>query len=60
MGGSGLGLSIAKAIVEKHSGTLSFSSAPGRTTFFFDLPLTLSGQGAENDATGNISDPVVI
>jgi PAS domain S-box-containing protein len=59
MGGSGLGLSIAKAIVEKHSGTVSFSSAPGRTTFFFDLPIALSGQKAEDDATGSVSDSVV-
>ncbi len=59
MGGSGLGLSIAKAIVEKHSGTVSFSSAPGRTMFFFDLPLALTGQKAEGDATGSVRDPVV-
>jgi len=37
-GGSGLGLSITKAIVEHMSGQVGFESEPGRTTFFFDLP----------------------
>jgi signal transduction histidine kinase len=37
-GGSGLGLSITKAIVEHMSGHVGFESAPGRTTFYFDLP----------------------
>lgn len=39
-GGTGLGLSIAKLIVEKHAGTLRFSSKPGEgSTFFFDIGL---------------------
>jgi len=37
-GGSGLGLSITKAIVEHMSGHVGFQSEPGRTTFYFDLP----------------------
>jgi signal transduction histidine kinase len=39
VGGTGLGLHIAKAIVEKHCGTIGFRSNPGiGTTFFVNLP----------------------
>lgn len=38
-GGAGLGLSIAKAIIQQHSGTISYESTVGRgTSFYFDLP----------------------
>jgi signal transduction histidine kinase len=37
-GGSGLGLSIAKAIVERHGGTIGVTSVPGRTEFRIALP----------------------
>jgi signal transduction histidine kinase len=36
--GSGLGLSIVKAIVERHGGTITAASAPGRTVFEIVLP----------------------
>jgi len=37
-GGSGLGLTIAKAIVERHGGEVSAASQPGRTVFTIRLP----------------------
>jgi signal transduction histidine kinase len=41
--GSGLGLSIARAIVERHTGTIGVTSAPGRTAFTIELPQDPSG-----------------
>ena len=37
-GGSGLGLSIVKAIIERHQGRISVTSVPGHTTFEVILP----------------------
>lgn len=38
-GGTGLGLAISREIVERHEGTVGYDSMPGRTEFYFTLPL---------------------
>ncbi len=37
--GSGLGLDIVKKIIEKHNGSITFTSSPGQTTFTVSLPM---------------------
>jgi len=45
-GGLGLGLAIARAIVEQHHGQVGVESAPGRgATFWFTLPLEVAPEG---------------
>jgi two-component system OmpR family sensor kinase len=44
--GSGLGLSIVKAIVERHGGTMSVTSRPGRTEFVITLPEQIQSRSA--------------
>ena len=47
--GAGLGLSIAKAIIEKHGGQISFETGPGNgTCFYFDLPEWHSESGRQS------------
>jgi signal transduction histidine kinase len=36
--GSGLGLTIARAIILQHGGSIQVASVPGRTEFWFELP----------------------
>ncbi|MFT0531746.1 nitrogen regulation protein NR(II) [Castellaniella hirudinis] len=40
--GAGLGLSLAKACLQRHGGLLEFDSRPGRTEFRFLLPLDVA------------------
>lgn len=44
--GSGLGLSIVKAIVERHRGQIAVTSSPGHTTFELTLPRLTTGTGS--------------
>lgn len=44
-GGAGLGLAIAREIVELHGGTISAASEAGRTTFTVTLPASGPGRG---------------
>ncbi|HVX12110.1 MAG TPA: ATP-binding protein [Pirellulales bacterium] len=66
--GTGLGLSLAKELVELHQGTIHVSSEPGRgTRFWFELPLVQQSAQAENSppepadgASGPASEPATL
>jgi signal transduction histidine kinase len=47
--GSGLGLDIVRKIVEKHGGSIFFTSQPGNTTFHVRIPLITSLENPKNE-----------
>lgn len=50
-GGNGLGLSIAKTIIEAHHGRVGFASKEGQgATFYFDLPIAKESRAAVEPA----------
>lgn len=57
-GGTGLGMSIAKGIVDKMGGTITFVSQPGQgTTFFINLPFELDLAREERHAKEETAQP---
>jgi PAS domain S-box-containing protein len=59
--GSGLGLSMVYGIVERHDGTVSVESWPGRgTTFVFTFPEDVSGAVTQAPAPAQVSRPLKI
>ena len=58
--GAGLGLAVAKRVIEQAGGSIGFSSEPGAgTQFYFTLPIsgTLAGHGQRHDTESEFPAP---
>jgi signal transduction histidine kinase len=47
-GGTGLGLAISKALVEQMNGKIYFKTSPTGTSFFIDLPVTVTASSHDD------------
>ncbi|MDG3441850.1 ATP-binding protein [Nitrospirillum amazonense] len=56
-GGNGLGLSIVKAIVERHGGHITLTSHPGDTEFVLTLPSRRIGARSDAPAAADMPQP---
>jgi len=50
-GGSGLGLAVARSLVEAHGGTVELTSRPGSTVVTIRIPVDGMGRGAPHEHT---------